>query len=52
MIYTYMVKAYALLVRGGRMAISADDNKDNLQVVPESYQVPVAEYLANVEAAK
>ena len=41
-----MVKTYALLVRGGRMVITAEDNKDNLLVVPENYQIPVAEYLA------
>ena len=46
MIYTYMVKAYAILVRGGRMSITAEDNKDKLPTVPESYQIPVAEYLA------
>ena len=48
MVYGYMIKAYALLVKGGRMAISAEDNPNNLSVVPENYQVPVAEYLASI----
>ena len=51
MVYGYMVKTYALLVRGGRMVITAEDNKDNLQVVPENYQIPVAEYLASQASA-
>ena len=46
-----MIKVYALLVKGGRMAISAEDNPNNLSVVPENYQIPVAEYLANQVSA-
>ena len=47
MVYTYMIKVYALLVKGGKYAISAEDNPNNLSVVPENYQIPVAEYLAS-----
>lgn len=45
MIYTYKVKAYAVLVRGGRMVLTAKENTDNLPVVPENYLEAVAEYL-------
>jgi hypothetical protein len=45
-IYTYMVTVYAVLVKGGKYAISADDNANSLPVVPETYQIKVAEYLA------
>ena len=51
MIYTYMIKVYALLVKGGRMAISAEDNPNKLSVAPENYQIPVAEYLASQVSA-
>ena len=51
MVYGYMIKVYALLVKGGRYAISADDNPNNLPVVPENYQIPVAEYLASQASA-
>lgn len=47
MVYGYMVKTYALLVKGGRYAISAEDNPNNLLVLPENYQMAVAEYLAS-----
>lgn len=50
-IYTYMVKVYAILVKGGRYAITATDNTKNLPVVPEAYQEKVAEYLAAEAAA-
>lgn len=51
MVYGYMVKTYAVLVKGGRYAISAEDNPNNLSVVPENYQIPVAEYLASQVSA-
>ena len=51
MVYGYMVKTYALLVKGGRYAISANDNPNGLPVVPENYQIPVAEYLASQASA-
>lgn len=47
MVYGYMIKIYAVLVKGGRYVISADDNPNNLPVVPKNYQIPVAEYLAS-----
>ncbi|WP_199884085.1 CD1375 family protein [Anaerosinus massiliensis] len=45
MIYKYKIIAYAILVRGGRMALEAEKNS-TLEVVPEAYQIAVAEYLA------
>lgn len=45
MIYTYKVKAYAILVRGERMALTDAENADNLPIVPGDYQEAVAEYL-------
>ena len=47
MVYGYMIKTYAVLVKGGRYAISDEDNPNKLSVVPENYQIPVAEYLAS-----
>lgn len=37
MVYAYMVKVYAFLVKAGRRTIES---------LPEEYQIPVAEYLA------
>jgi hypothetical protein len=37
MVYDYMIKVYAFLVKGGRRAIES---------LPEAYQMPVAECLA------
>ena len=51
MVYGYMIKTYAVLLKGGRYAISADDNPNKLSVVPENYQIPVAEYLASQASA-
>lgn len=45
MIYTYMISVYAVLVKGGKWALTADDNEKNLPVVPEAYQMFVAELL-------
>ena len=50
MIYTYMVPVYALLVKGGKYAISADGNTNSLPVVPDEYQMLVAEKLATEKA--
>lgn len=50
MIYTYMIGVYALLVKGGKWAIAAEDNANNLQVVPTDYQTLVAEKLATEKA--
>jgi hypothetical protein len=47
MVYTYKAKAYAILVKGGRMILTEEDNKNNLPVVPEDYQMMVAELLIN-----
>lgn len=50
MIYTYMIGVYAVLVRGGKWALTADDNEKNLPVVPMQYTEKVAEYLATERA--
>lgn len=42
MIKEYMIKAYAILVKGGRR---------DIETLPEDYQIPVAEYLASQEEA-
>ncbi len=42
MVKPYMVSAYALLVKAGRR---------ELESLPEEYQIPVAEYLAEQEEA-
>lgn len=47
MIYTYMVPVYALLVKGGKYAISADGNTNSLPVVPDEYQMLVADIKVN-----
>lgn len=44
-LYKYKAKAYALLVKAGKYALTAEENPDNLPVVPEDYQELVAEYL-------
>lgn len=49
-IYQYMIGVYAILVKAGKWALSADDNPNNLPVVPEEYQIYVAQKLAE-EAA-
>lgn len=46
MIYTYMIGVYAVLVRGGKWALTEEGNKNNLPVVPDAYTEKVAEYLA------
>ena len=51
MVYGYMIKVYALLVKGGKYAISDEDNPNKLSVVPENYQMAVAEYLASQASA-
>ena len=51
MIYTYMIPVYALLVKGGKYAIYEDDNTNSLPVVPNEYQMLVAEKLATEKYA-
>ena len=50
MIYKYMVPVYALLVKGGKYALTADDNTNSLPVVPDEYQMLVAEKMATEKA--
>lgn len=38
MVYNYMIKVYAYLVKAGRKTI---------EELPEEYRIPVAEYLAS-----
>lgn len=45
-IFTYMITVYAILVKGGKYALTVEDNPNNLQIVPSEYQVLVAEHLA------
>lgn len=42
----YLIVAYGVLVKGGRWALTADDNPENKKTVPEIYQGKVAEWLA------
>lgn len=49
-IYGYMIIAYGVLVKGGRYALTPDDNPKNLKVVPEAYRERVAEWLAERNA--
>lgn len=51
-IYSYMINVYAILVKAGKYALTADDNPKNLQVIPEPYVEKVAEKLAEEESAK
>lgn len=37
MLYNYMIKVYAYLVKAGRK---------NIEELPDEYRIPVAEYLA------
>lgn len=46
MIKEYMIGVYALLVKTGTWALTADDNPKKLPITPEAYQIKVAEYLA------
>ena len=50
MIKEYMIPVYALLVKAGKMVIESTGTAGE-KVVPESYQLPVAEYLAAQNAA-
>ena len=49
-IYGYMIIAYGVLVKGGRYALTPDDNPKNLKVVPEAYRERVAAWLAERNA--
>jgi hypothetical protein len=44
--WAYMIPVYAYLVRHGTWAISEEDKKDDLLIVPEIYREDVAAYLA------
>lgn len=51
-IYSYMVNVYAILIKAGKYALTADDNPKKLAVIPDLYVEKVAEKLAEEEAAK
>lgn len=51
-IYSYMINVYAILVKAGKYALTADDNPKKLSVIPEQYIEKVAEKLAEEESAK
>ena len=44
-IYSWMVVAYGVLVKGGKYALAPEDNPQNLLVVPEIYREKVAEWV-------
>lgn len=44
-IYSWMVVAYGILVKGGKFTLSPEDNPKNLRVVPEPYREKVAEWV-------
>ena len=45
-----MVGVYAVLVRGGKWALTTEDNSNDLPVIPVTYTEKVAEYLATERA--
>lgn len=51
-IYSYMVNVYAILIKAGKYALTADDNPKKLAVIPDLYVEKVAEKLAEEETAK
>lgn len=51
-IYSYMINVYAILIKAGKYALTADNNPKGLQVIPELYIEKVAEKLAEEETAK
>lgn len=44
-IYTWVVVAYGVLVKGGKYALASEDNPKNLPIVPEHYREKVAEWV-------
>ena len=44
-IYSYIVVAYGILVKGGKYTLAPEDNPNNLPVVPEAYREKVAEWV-------
>lgn len=44
-IYSWMIIAYGVLVKGGKYALTPEDNPQNLPVVPEIYREKVAEWV-------
>ena len=44
-IYGYLIVAYGVLVKGGRYALSPEDNPKKLKIVSELYREKVAEWL-------
>lgn len=52
MVKKYMFSVYEVLIASGQWVISGEDNPNGLPVVPEEYQLPVAEYMAQKNAIK
>ena len=48
-IYSWMIVAYGVLVKGGKYALEPEDNPNNLPVVPEAYREKVAEWVVTHE---
>jgi hypothetical protein len=44
-LYTYKAKAYAILIKAGKYALTAEDNPNSLPVVPAEYAELTAKYL-------
>ncbi len=48
-IYSWMIVAYGVLVKGGKYALAPEDNQNNLPIVPEAYREKVAEWVVTHE---
>lgn len=44
-IYSWVVVAYGVLVKGGKYALAPEENQKNLPVVPDNYREKVAEWI-------
>ena len=46
-IYSWMIVAYGVLVKGGKYALTPADNPNKLPVVAETYREKVAEWVVS-----
>ena len=51
-IYSWMIVAYGVLVKGGKYALAPEDNPNNLPIVPEAYREKVAEWVVTHEVGE
>ena len=49
-IYSWMIVAYGVLVKGGKYALAPEDNEKNLPAVPGPYREKVAEWIVEHHA--